>query len=167
MTNTIVDSNEYSSQFVVSKKTTQSAGMVNQFPEERRKNSMEFLSSKKVFKMHAVAKNPNECGMFELEEFDHQAFKGLMQKEDFEQTLNELAECIYGSLARWFDVSDSYDDYYEKICVDVDVNHRFEVEDISSMINTGKGNSRFYILTDKDFSEFCWIVVEHKTLYWE
>lgn len=172
-----LNSHDYSNQFIVSDEAMQHAGMTNecqtemvyskvenQFSEER-KSKMK-LKAREMFDLGRVCEVPNEHGRYEVREIYDEGFEDFIDNEKFEETLDKLAKHIYGEGAHWHDAQEKFDPYYGKICIDLVLDKRLEIEDITDKIRTDTGcGIRFIILVNRELTEYQWIVVTFKTIY--
>jgi hypothetical protein len=135
----------------------------NQFLE--RKSKMK-LKAREMFELGRVCEVLNEHGRYEVREIYDEGFECYIEKEMLEETLDKLAKHIYGEGAHWYNAQEKFDPYYGKICIDLVLDKRLEIDDISDRINTVAGcGIRFIILVNRELTEYQWVVVTFKTIY--
>lgn len=97
---------------------------------------------------------------------DLNAFNEAIDADDLNETLNELAEAIYGQCSRWFEIIDDSYDGEGKFRIELNDDDYIEIQDIIDMISVFAEHTLFYILVDAQLTEYRWIVVVPKgTVY--
>ena len=99
------------------------------------------------------------CRLYEYARFSvyHDVFNECVEEEGLDETLNELAEAIYGQGSRWFEITDDLYDGAGKFCIETD-DDRLEIDDITEEIPVFESDTRFFILVNGTRSEHQWVI---------
>ena len=124
------------------------------------------LGNTKEYRLHSVSGVLNKNGHYGVEAFRDAAYNAIVDKEELEETLEELADCQFGGGGnRYFevpkDVEGGFTNHatiriYGGLNWDDD---SFEIRDVINLIDAPK-SSRLFVMVNANRTEHQWIVAE-------
>jgi len=125
------------------------------------------LNASKTYRLYDVSETMDENGHYGLGAFADTGYNEVINEEDIDATLGELADVLFGqSGCLWFEVSDDVQTENGKLCIDIDDTDRLEIPDIVDKINVDPEDSRLYVLVNASRTEYYWVAaVSAGTVY--
>ena len=117
------------------------------------------LTATKTFRLYDVSAQAGEHGHYGLEAFAENAYNEVIDVEELDESLRELADVLFGqSGCRYFEITDDVQTAKNgKLCLDFGDNDWLEVRDIVDKINVAPEEARLYVLVNATRTEHRWV----------
>ena len=117
------------------------------------------LVATNTFRLYDVSAQVDEHGHYGLESFTDTAYNEVIADEEFDETLCQLADVLFGQNGcRYFEITDDVmTSKNGKLCLDLGDNDWLEVRDIVNKINVVPEESRLYVLVNATHTEYRWV----------
>jgi len=109
-------------------------------------------------RLYAVSETPNAKALYGLEPFESDDFNKKFDFDNIDDELKALTDYLFDG-GEYFQITD--EDYDENGNVSIQSgDDSIEIPDIVEKIETDPDRSTFYIVVDRQYTEYRWVVAE-------